>query len=128
MARRAFFCAIAYPAGCNLKLRGASSSRIFLHKTIKSVFPQALVAPYVVVGATDARAYAHLCPEATYRFMPLLMDQADIERLHGTNERIGTATYQDVVRFTSSCCVPTGKHSLVRKNSAYREEAGLSFV
>lgn len=70
-----------------------------LHRTIKSVFPQALVAPYVVVGATDARAYAHLAPEATYRFMPLLMAQADIERLHGTNERIGTAAYQDVVRF-----------------------------
>jgi len=70
-----------------------------LHKTIKSVFPQAVVAPYVVVGATDARAYAHLAPEATYRFMPVRMAQADIERLHGTNERIGTAAYQDVIRF-----------------------------
>lgn len=70
-----------------------------LHKTIKSVFPQAVVAPYVLVGATDARAYAHLAPEATYRFMPVRMAQADIERLHGTNERIGTAAYQDVVRF-----------------------------
>jgi carboxypeptidase PM20D1 len=70
-----------------------------LHQTIKSVFPQALVAPYVVLGATDARSYAHLAPEATYRFMPLLMDQNDIERLHGTNERIGTAAYQDVIRF-----------------------------
>lgn len=70
-----------------------------LHRTIKSVFPQALVAPYVVVGATDARAYAHLAPQATYRFMPLLMAQADIERLHGTNERIGTRAYLDVVRF-----------------------------
>ena len=70
-----------------------------LQRTIKSVFPTALVAPYVVVGATDARAYAPLCPAATYRFMPLLMDQADIERLHGTDERIGTAAYQDVIRF-----------------------------
>lgn len=70
-----------------------------LHKTIKSVFPQAVVAPYVVVGATDARAYAHLAPEATYRFMPVRMAQADIERLHGTNERIGVAAYQDVIRF-----------------------------
>lgn len=70
-----------------------------LHRTIKSVFPQALVAPYVVVGATDARAYAHLAPEATYRFMPVRMAQADIERLHGANERIGTAAYQDVIRF-----------------------------
>ena len=70
-----------------------------LHRTIKSVFPQALVAPYVVVGATDARAYAHLCPQATYRFMPVLMDQQAIESLHGTNERLGTAAYQQVIRF-----------------------------
>jgi carboxypeptidase PM20D1 len=70
-----------------------------LHRTIKSVFSQALVAPYVGVSATDARAYAPLCPQATYRFMPLLMDQAAIESLHGTNERLRPAAYQDVVRF-----------------------------
>jgi len=70
-----------------------------LARTIKSVFPAALVAPYVVVGATDARAYAGLCPQATYRFMPVLMDQAAIESLHGTNERLRPAAYQDVVRF-----------------------------
>ncbi|GAA4498405.1 M20 family peptidase [Hymenobacter ginsengisoli] len=70
-----------------------------LHRTIKSVFPQALVAPYVVVGATDARAYASLCPQATYRFMPLLMDQAAIESLHGTNERLRPAAFQEVIRF-----------------------------
>jgi carboxypeptidase PM20D1 len=72
---------------------------VTLHRTIKSVFPQALVAPYVVVGGTDARAYASLCPQATYRFMPLLMDQAAIESLHGTNERLRPGAYQDVIRF-----------------------------
>ena len=70
-----------------------------LHRTIKSVFPQVLVAPYVVVGATDARAYASLCPQATYRFMPVLLDQAAIESLHGTNERLATAAYPPVVQF-----------------------------
>ena len=70
-----------------------------LHRTIKSVFPQALVAPYVTVAATDARVYVGLCPEATYRFMPLLMAQSDIERLHGTNERLRPDAYQLVVRF-----------------------------
>jgi len=70
-----------------------------LHRTIKSVFPQALVAPYVVVGATDARAYARLCPQATYRFMPVLMDQAAIESLHGINERLRPSAYQQLIRF-----------------------------
>ena len=70
-----------------------------LHRTIKSVFPQALVAPYTVLGATDARTYAFLCPQATYRFSPLLMDQKAIESMHGTNERLRTAAFQDVIRF-----------------------------
>jgi carboxypeptidase PM20D1 len=70
-----------------------------LHRTIRSVFPQALVAPFVMVGATDARAYARLCPQATYRFTPVLMDQATIESLHGTNERLRPAAYQELIRF-----------------------------
>ncbi|RZK33071.1 MAG: M20/M25/M40 family metallo-hydrolase [Hymenobacter sp.] len=70
-----------------------------LHRTIKSVFPQVLVAPYTVLGATDARTYAFLCPPATYRFSPLLMDQKAIDSMHGTNERVRSADYQKVIRF-----------------------------
>jgi carboxypeptidase PM20D1 len=70
-----------------------------LHRTIKSVFPQALVAPYTVLGATDARTYAALCPQATYRFSPVLMDQQAIESMHGTNERLRTTSYPNVIRF-----------------------------
>jgi carboxypeptidase PM20D1 len=70
-----------------------------LHRTIKSVFPQVLVAPYTVLGATDARTYAHLCPQATYRFSPLRMDQKAIESMHGTNERLRTTEYPSVIRF-----------------------------
>ena len=70
-----------------------------LHRTIKSVFPQALVAPYTVLGATDARTYAHLCPQATYRFSPLLMDQKAIDSMHGTNERLCTTAYAHVIQF-----------------------------
>ncbi|MFD1872445.1 M20/M25/M40 family metallo-hydrolase [Hymenobacter bucti] len=70
-----------------------------LHRTIKSVFPQALVAPYTVLGATDARTYAPLCPQATYRFSPLLMDQKAIDSMHGTNERLRAAAYSEVIRF-----------------------------
>ncbi|MFD1469251.1 M20 family peptidase [Hymenobacter caeli] len=69
-----------------------------LHRTIGSVFPGALVAPYVLVGATDASTYAGLSPNV-YRFSPLPMAEADIQRLHGTNERIGVADYERAIRF-----------------------------
>ncbi|TVT39163.1 hypothetical protein FNT36_16000 [Hymenobacter setariae] len=46
-----------------------------------------------------ARTYAHLSPQATYRFSPLLIDQKSIERLHGTNERLRPTAYAEVIWF-----------------------------
>ena len=76
----------------------ASAAFGTLHRTIGNVFPEALVAPYVLVGATDARAYTGLSP-STYRFSPLPMAEADIQRLHGTNERIRVADYERMIQF-----------------------------
>ena len=70
-----------------------------LHRTIKSVFPEVLVAPYVTIAATDARTYARLCPQATYRFAPTVLTPEAIESIHGTNERISPAAYQQAIRF-----------------------------
>ena len=70
-----------------------------LQQTIQQVFPTALVAPYVVVGATDARHYAPLCPDATYRFVPVLLPAQELSGMHGTNERLEMAAYPQVVRF-----------------------------
>ena len=69
-----------------------------LHRTIRSVFPAAIVAPYVVTGATDARQYAVLSPNV-YRFLPAQMDQEAIESMHGSNERMPVANYPKMVQF-----------------------------
>ena len=69
-----------------------------LHRTIRSVFPEAIVAPYVVVGATDARQYAALSPNV-YRFLPAQMNQEAIESMHGSNERLAVAHYPKMVQF-----------------------------
>lgn len=69
-----------------------------LHRTIRSVFPAAIVAPYVVVGATDARQYAALSPNV-YRFLPAQMNQEAIESMHGSNERLPVANYPKMVQF-----------------------------
>lgn len=57
-----------------------------------------VVAPYLVVGATDARWYSALTPHI-YRFQPLRLETADLARLHGTNERIAVENYAEMVRF-----------------------------
>ena len=69
-----------------------------LHRTIRSVFPAAIVAPYVVTGATDSRQYAALSPNI-YRFSPTQVNQTGIESIHGSNERLAVKNYPLMVQF-----------------------------
>ena len=69
-----------------------------LHRTIRSVFPDAIVAPYVVIGVTDSRRYAALCPNI-YRFSPTQINQEGIESIHGSNERLAVRNYPLMVQF-----------------------------
>lgn len=69
-----------------------------LSRSVRSVFPEAIVAPYLVVGATDARYYRNICPNV-YRFMPVRMTDETLKMPHGTNERIAVKDYADMVKF-----------------------------
>ncbi|MPR32205.1 M20 family peptidase [Salmonirosea aquatica] len=69
-----------------------------LSRTIKSCYPNVLITPYLVLGATDARYYRSLSPNI-YRFTPYQLDEEDLKRPHGTNERIRTDTYKEMIRF-----------------------------
>ena len=69
-----------------------------LARTIREVFPGTVVAPFLMLGGSDAR---HFCSvsENVYRFTPLLLSEADIEGIHGTDERISTQSLTEAVRF-----------------------------
>ena len=69
-----------------------------ISKTIKEIFPDVIVAPYLVVGATDSRHYEKVSKNI-YRFIPLILNDEDLKRMHGLNERIGIENYKDVIRF-----------------------------
>jgi carboxypeptidase PM20D1 len=69
-----------------------------IQRTISQVYPEAVVAPYLVVGATDSRHFSRLTANA-YRFIPLPMTEADLQRFHGTNERIAVNDYFEAIRF-----------------------------
>jgi carboxypeptidase PM20D1 len=68
-----------------------------LERTIRSVVPDAIVAPYLVVVATDARYYGGLSRNV-YRFLPLRLTPRDLERMHGIDERIGIREYEAAIR------------------------------
>ena len=69
-----------------------------LSKTIKRCYPEAMLTPYLVLGATDARYYRKLS-DNVYRFTPYRLTEEDLDRVHGTNERIEVATYKAMIRF-----------------------------
>lgn len=69
-----------------------------LVRTIRETNPDVLVAPNLVLGATDARYFRPLS-ESVYRFGPMRVKSEDLKRTHGTNERIAVADYLDSVRF-----------------------------
>ena len=65
---------------------------------ILDVFPDAAVAPGLVVGGTDSKHYGRIADDA-YRFAPLELDITDTSRLHGVNERIGVENYGKAIAF-----------------------------
>ncbi|MEX0680426.1 MAG: M20 family peptidase [Balneolales bacterium] len=69
-----------------------------LRNTIKQVFPEVVVAPTLMVGATDARHYSALT-DNIYRFIPLRAEESDLDRVHGTNERLSKENYHEMILF-----------------------------
>jgi carboxypeptidase PM20D1 len=69
-----------------------------LNKTIREVFPDALVAPGLMVAATDSIHYGEIS-QHIFKFSPVRANAEDLKRFHGTNERLSTANYADAIRF-----------------------------
>lgn len=76
----------------------SSASYQLINRTIRSLYPNTVVAPGLMLGATDSRHYLEFGANI-YRFSPLRARSEDLARLHGVNERISTANLVDMVRF-----------------------------
>jgi carboxypeptidase PM20D1 len=75
-----------------------SSSWVVLQRTIRQTFSDVVVAPYLTLGATDARHYGALSRNI-YRFLPVRLTRENLSLLHGTDERVSIANYAEAVRF-----------------------------
>lgn len=78
-----------------------------LFDLVKGAFPEAQVAPYLVVGATDARHYAHICRNA-FRFVPVVVSREDLGGMHGINERLSFDNSGRMVGFYMACMQEMG--------------------
>jgi carboxypeptidase PM20D1 len=76
-----------------------ADSRAFrtLERAIRRVNPGAVVAPYLVVVATDARHYGEISPNI-FRFLPLRLTSDHLRRMHGIDERVGVREYETAIR------------------------------
>jgi carboxypeptidase PM20D1 len=85
----------------------SAPSFVRLQKTIAQHFPNVIAAPYLVVGATDARWYRTLTPNV-YRFVPYTLTERDLARAHGSNERVPVTDYLQGIRFYRTLILNSG--------------------
>jgi carboxypeptidase PM20D1 len=88
----------------------AAPSYQLLQRTLRSLFPDAIVAPGLYTAGSDSHYFAAIS-DNIYRFTPVRVKPEDLSRLHGTNERIATANLAELVRFY---------HQLIRNASLER--------
>lgn len=77
-----------------------TDSRSFgiIRDVVKSMQPNAIVAPYLVMGGTDAYHYEEICTNIN-RYAPFMVDVGLLRCTHGTNERIPVACMDSALVF-----------------------------
>jgi carboxypeptidase PM20D1 len=69
-----------------------------IERTVREQMPGTVVAPGLMLGATDARHFEPFAKNV-YRFSPVRARPEDLARFHGTNERIASANLAELIRF-----------------------------
>lgn len=76
----------------------ASPSYRRMSTTIREIFPGTVVAPGLMVAATDSRHMLEIA-DHVYRFSPVRATERDLSRFHGTNERLSIKNYGEMIAF-----------------------------
>lgn len=85
-----------------------SVSYQIIQRTVREVFPDTIVAPSLMLGATDSRYFQSIC-DHIYRFSPIRARADDLPRFHGTNERISIRNYIELIQFYRQLLINTTK-------------------
>jgi carboxypeptidase PM20D1 len=75
-----------------------SASWITLQKTIRELYPDAVVVPSLLVGGSDSKHFAPLT-DSVYRFAAVRASEDEMGRAHGTDERISLENLEQMTRF-----------------------------
>jgi len=66
--------------------------------SIHEVFPDAMIAPGLMIATTDSYHFRKISKDI-YRFSPVTAGPEDLPRFHGTNERIAISNYEKMIQF-----------------------------
>lgn len=69
-----------------------------LNKTVREVFPDALVVPGLYIAGSDSAHFTELS-DHIYKFSPWRLGAADTSRIHGIDERVAKSNYVEAIRF-----------------------------
>jgi carboxypeptidase PM20D1 len=69
-----------------------------LSRTIRQIFPEAIIVPTLALGGTDSKHFTGLTRNV-YRFSPFRAGPEDLALAHGTNERISIEDYAHGIAF-----------------------------
>lgn len=69
-----------------------------ISESITEVYPDAAVAPYVMLQASDSRHFTRIS-NRVYRFLPFDLRQDELDAIHGVNERIRVTSYHRAIAF-----------------------------
>ncbi|NOZ07488.1 MAG: M20/M25/M40 family metallo-hydrolase [FCB group bacterium] len=83
-----------------------SKGFITIEKTLRQIYPKALVAASLVTAGTDSRHYTSIADDV-YRFSPQTATAEDLLRIHGRNERIAKEDFKNCIRFYRQLIVNT---------------------
>lgn len=76
----------------------SSAAYRLMNTTIREIFPGTVVAPGLMVAATDSRHMLSIA-DHVYRFSPVRVRETDLSRFHGTDERLSIENYAEMIAF-----------------------------
>lgn len=93
-----------------------------LQRSIRTTWPDVVVAPYLSTATMDARHFEGVA-EQVYRFAPMYFQPEDVRRLHGVDERIATRDYLLAIQFYANAFNQLAGLTVVQSAEAFGSDA-----